>query len=225
MSAKQKDCPSCGGDTPNDRTQHLIQYSLELGQDYFLCEDCGRIHYTDDNARARMKRIRAAIVAEQERVKKALERSGTTAQKIEFLLREVKTVKQFDDDGRLLIVRYPGRVRGMNAKNIARALRRGRERWEKAKADPSIDISVLPDNSKIRRRTEESWKRVSRYGFAKPLRGHAGREAAQKVHDHRKKHLQELARALHCEGWPIKEIGAVLGRCKQSVMNYLQESP
>jgi hypothetical protein len=69
--------------------------------------------------------------------------------------------------------------RGRSAKSIKRILSKGKERRDQAIAD-GVDLSVLPPDSKIRKRTEATWARLLKHGLAAPKRGQAGREAARK---------------------------------------------
>jgi hypothetical protein len=94
--------------------------------------------------------------------------------------------------------------RGRGAKNIRRMLSRGRTRLEQARA-AGIDISVLPPDSKIRKRAEADWEALLKHGFGglsgqsawpAPSRGVAGREAARKADTSAKRSHDRRAQAL-----------------------------
>jgi DNA-binding CsgD family transcriptional regulator len=107
--------------------------------------------------------------------------------------------------------------RGMNARNIVRILRKGRERRAAAKANPAVDLMVLPSDSKIRKATWESYGRA--IGLLPPSmsqRGRAGRAAMTT----RKEAKQARAIKLLSKGRTEVQVAKALGCTERTIRRY-----
>lgn len=122
-----------------------------------------------------MCKLCVAKIEEQARIDRKFAGLKTDAAKIALLLREIRTQKSVDPEGRIRTLSRPPAARGRNAKNIGRILRVGKKRYAEAKAK-GVDFSVLPPDSKIRKRVEAEWNRPIN---PPPARGSAGRAAAK----------------------------------------------
>jgi hypothetical protein len=153
------------------------------------------------------------------RIDRKLATLKTNAARIEFLLRELRTQKTIDAEGRIRTLSKPATARGRKAKNIARILRVGKRRLAEAKAK-GIDISVLPPESKIRKRVEADWNRRLN---PPPPRGNAGRLAAKNAATTTKRKSANRSRAiaLRAEGKTVSEIAATIRRDARTVRRYL----
>jgi hypothetical protein len=161
--------------------------------------------------------------ADERRIQRELENLDTIPQRIEFMQREVARNRLLDREGRWGHLGRDGNFhlgpaaapakRGKNAKNIARILRTGKRRLAEAKAK-GVDFTVLPAESKIRKRAEADWNRL--INPPKP-RGQAGRAARSKG----KLTKREQAIELRGKGHTEVEIGKIIDRDQRTVRRYL----
>jgi hypothetical protein len=141
-----------------------------------VMQDCGTCRMNTRHEKGVCK-VCVAKIEDQARIDRKLATLKTDAARIEFLLRELRTQKSVDAEGRIRTLSKPAAARGRNAKNIVRILREGKKRYAEAKAK-GVN-SVLPPESKIRKRVDADWNRRINPPPPPPARGSAGRAAAK----------------------------------------------
>ncbi len=220
----RKHCPTCNDETFHEGRDghcvHCLAQSLKnpaaptLGRGYAQCMTCNPWLRPDGSPEALTLHVDgecmvcAAKGADAGRIERELKRRGSTPEKIEFMLHELRTRNYLDRNGGWWHLDSAGTpqpeqdtrrrpVRGLTAKNIRRVLLRGKRQREKT----GTPVELAPD-SPIRQRVGWLWRRFI------ALPGYAGRRAARAAATttKRKASRQAEAVALRARGMTEREI-------------------